>query len=157
MKSFICALFVLLVTSGIPDTLSAASKNPPLSKERQEYIETNLLAGLSHSSAEVRASYMQLVIDLKRVYPRYDFDYAIIPLMALLKGEDDCPMRMMAALALYEFEDSRKSRFAVQQTMLHCSSARLARHCKTLLVKWNQRDDRPVYTASVVYPFDMDE
>jgi len=156
MKSLVCALFVLLVTSGTTDTLSAASKNPPLSPERQEYIETNILAGLAHSSAEVRASYMQLVIDLKRAYPQYDFDYAIIPLMSLLKGEDGCPMRMMAALALYEFEDSRMSRFAVQQTMLHCDSDRLARHCKTLLVKWDQRDDRPLYTAAVTYPFEME-
>lgn len=96
---------------------------------------------------------MQLVIDLKRAYPNYDFDYAIIPLMGILKGEDSCPMRMLAALALYEFEDSRMSRFAVLQTFYHCDSERLTKHCKTLVLKWNQRDARPVYTAEVVYPF----
>jgi hypothetical protein len=153
MKSLVCALFALLVTMSVPGDLFAAAINPPLSTERQEFIRTNIVAGLENSSAEVRASYMQLVIDLKRAYPEYDFDYAIIPLMAQLKSEESCPMRMMAALALYEFEDSRMSRFAVQQTIHHCDSERLTRHCKTLIAKWNARGNRPVYTAQVVYPF----
>lgn len=153
MKTLVCALFALLVTVSIPGDLFAAATNPPLSPERQEYIRTNLVAGLENSSAEVRASYMQLVIDLKRAYPEYDFDYAIIPLMAQLKSAESCPMRMMAALALYEFEDSRMSRFAVQQTIYHCDSERLTRHCKTLIAKWHARSARPVYTAQVVYPF----
>ena len=153
MKSLITALFAMLVICAVPASLSAESSNPPLTDERQDVIRTNLVAGLENSSAEVRASYMQLVIDLKRAYPEYDFDYAIIPLMSILKNEDNCPMRMLAALALYEFEDSRMSRFAVLQTFYHCDSDRLTKHCKTLVLKWHQRDDRPVYTAEVVYPF----
>ena len=153
MKSLILSLFAMLAMLAIPASLSAASSNPPLSEDRQEIIRTNLVAGLENPSAEVRASYMQLVIDLKRAYPDYDFDYAIIPLMSILKNEDSCPMRMLAALALYEYEDSRMSRFAVLQTFYHCDSDRLSKHCKTLVLKWHQRDDRPVYTAEVVYPF----
>ena len=153
MKSIVCALFALLVTLSVPGDLFAAATNPPLSPERQEFIRNNIVVGLESSSAEVRASYMQLVIDLKRAYPEYDFDYAIIPLMAQLKNEEACPMRMMAALALYEFENSRMSRFAVQQTIYHCDSERLTRHCKTLIAKWHSRGNRPVYTAQVVYPF----
>ena len=153
MKSLILSLFAMLAMLAIPASLSAASSNPPLSEDRQEIIRTNRVAGLENPSAEVRASYMQLVIDLKRAYPDYDFDYAIIPLMSILKNEDSCPMRMLAALALYEYEDSRMSRFAVLQTFYHCDSDRLSKHCKTLVLKWHQRDDRPVYTAEVVYPF----
>lgn len=153
MKSLVYAMFALLVTLSVPSDLFAAATNPPLTSERQEFIRNNLVAGLDNSSAEVRASYMQLVIDLKRAYPEYDFDYAIIPLMSQLKSEESCPMRMMAALALYEFEDSRMSHFAVRQTIHHCDSERLSRHCKTLIAKWHARDKRPVYTAQVVYPF----
>jgi hypothetical protein len=153
MKSLVCALFVVFAIYAVTVTLSAATTNPPLGSERQELIRTNVIAGLENPSAEVRASYMQLVIDLKRVYPEHDFDYAIIPLMHLLKDEDGSPMRMLAALALYEFEDSRMGRFAVLQTMKHCDSPRLAKHCKTLIAKWNDRGERPTYTAEVVYPF----
>lgn len=153
MKSLFLSLFAMFALWAIPASLSAASSNPPLSEDRQEIIRTNIIAGLENPSAEVRASYMQLVIDLNRAYPDYDFDYAIIPLMSILKNEDSCPMRMLAALALYEYEDSRMSRFAVLQTFYHCDSDRLSKHCKTLVLKWHQRDDRPVYTAEVVYPF----
>ena len=150
MKSLVLALFAMLAVCAIPASLSATSANPPLGDERQEIIRTNILAGLENPSAEVRASYMQLVIDLNRAYPDLDFDYAIIPLMSILKSEESCPMRMLAALALYEYEDSRMSRFAVLQTFYHCDSDRLSRHCKTLVLKWHEREDRPIYTAEVV-------
>jgi hypothetical protein len=153
MKKVLCSVAVLLVLSAVPYSMFAATVNPPLSKERQELIKTNLLVGLNHSSTEVQADYMQLVIDLKRAYPEYDFDYAIIPLMNKLKNCDDCPVRILAALALYEFQDSRKSRFAVQQTIEHCDTPRLARFCQTLIRKWDNRAPRPNYVAEVVYPF----
>lgn len=153
MKSLLLTLFAMLALFAIPASLSAASINPPLDNNRQNVIRTNIIAGLEHPSAEIRASYMQLVIDLNRAYPEHDFGYAIIPLMSILKNDESCPMRMLAALALYEYEDSRMSRFAVLQTFYHCDIDRLSRHCKTLVLKWHDRDDRPMYTAEVVYPF----
>ncbi len=153
MKKLIYAMFAMLVVCAVPSSLFAETINPPLTPERQEIIKTNVLAGLEHSSAEVQADYVQLVIDLKRAYPQYDFDYAIIPLMSKLKNEESCGMRILAALALYEFEDSGMSRFAVKQTMYHCDNVRLSRFCKTLIRKWDNRGDRAVYTAQVVYPF----
>jgi hypothetical protein len=153
MKKVMYAVFAMLVLCAVPNSLFAATINPPLSQERQDLIKTNLIAGLEHSSAEVQAHYVQLVVDLKRAYPDYDFDYAIIPLMAKLKSSDNCGMRILAALALYEYQDSRMGRFAVQQTIDHCDSDRLAKFCQTLIRKWNNRGDRPAYTAQVVYPF----
>jgi hypothetical protein len=135
------------------NTLFAGENNPPLSKERQEYIKENIVAGLQHRSMEVQADYVQLVIDLKRAYPEYNFDYAIIPLMDKLKNESDAGIRIISALALYEYKDSRKSKFAVQQTAMLDGSERVARHCQTLIRKWDVRAERPVYTAQVVYPF----
>ncbi|MDT8323304.1 MAG: hypothetical protein RRA94_04255 [Bacteroidota bacterium] len=153
MKKMMLTLMMVFVISAVPNMLFAGETNPPLSQERQEYIKTNVLAGMQHSSMEVQADYVQLVIDLKRAYPDYDFDYAIIPLMDKLKNESDAGIRIIAALALYEYQDSRKSKFAVQQTAMRDASERVARHCQTLIRKWNTRSERPIYTAQVVYPF----
>lgn len=153
MKKTIYTLIAMLVICAVPSLVSASSINPPLTPERQNLIKTNLLAGLEHSSSEVQAHYLQLVIDLKRAYPEYNFDYAIIPLMGKLKTNDNCGMRILAALALYEYQDSRMGRFAVQQTIDHCDSDRLAKFCKTLIRKWDNRSERPAYTAQVVFPF----
>lgn len=153
MKKMMMTLMMVFVISAVPNMLFAGETNPPLSQERLEYIKVNVLAGLQHPSMEVQADYVQLVIDLKRAYPEYDFDYAIIPLMDKLKNEAEAGIRIISALALYEFKDSRKSKFAVQQTAMLDDSDRVARHCQTLIRKWNNRTERPIYTAQVVYPF----
>ncbi|PLX31508.1 MAG: hypothetical protein C0600_05415 [Ignavibacteria bacterium] len=153
MKKSMITLVTLLVICAVPASLFATETNPPLSQERQELIETNVTAGLQHASAEVQADYVQLVIDLKRAYPEYDFNYAIIPLMDKLKNESDAGIRILAALALYEYKDSRMSRFAISQTAQLDGSERVARHCQTLVRKWDNRTERPIYTAQVVYPF----
>lgn len=153
MKRFLYALIVVFAVVAAQNTLFAREINPPLSAERQAVIEKNILAGLQHRSLEVRCDYIQLIVDLKRAYPKYDFDYAIIPLMSKLKNEDADCIRILAALALYEYQDSRMGKFAVQQTAVHESSPRLARHCQTLIRKWDERSERPVFVAQVVYPF----
>ena len=153
MKKAMLTLVVMLVISAVPSAIFASESNPPISQERQELIKENILAGIQHKSMEVQADYVQLVIDLKRAYPEYDFDYAIIPLMDKLKNESTPGIRIIAALALYEFKDSRMGKFAIQQTALLDGSDRVARHCQTLIRKWDNRTDRPVYTAQVVYPF----
>jgi hypothetical protein len=153
MKPRMIVMLIIFALSGIQTAAFAGATNPPLSEERQGIIKKNILAGLEHRSMEVRCDYIQLVIDLKRAYPKYNFDYAIIPLMDKLKNEDELSIRILAALALYEYQDSRMSRFAVQQTALHDSSPRLARHCQTLLRKWDDRNDRPLYITEIVYPF----
>jgi hypothetical protein len=151
MKKVLITLLLLVVaTSG---TVLAQVSNPPLSDKRQEQIRENVLAGLEHSSMEVQADYVQLLVDLNRAYPDYNFDYAIIPLMDKLKNESDPGIRILAALALYEYKDSRMSKFAIQQTAKYDGSERVARHCQTLIRKWDNRAERPVYTAQVVYPF----
>lgn len=153
MKTLSYALMLMLALTAVPALLSADTVNPPLSSKRQDVIRTNLLAGLEHSSTEVRAQYVQLIIDLKRAYPQYDFDYTIIPLMSTLKSEENCGLRILAALALYEFPNSRKGRFAIEQTARHCDSQRLARHCTTLLRNWDHRQEHPTYAAQIVFPF----
>ena len=153
MKTLLAILAIAVTVSMLSSTVLANDVHPPLSKERQEYIKTNILAGLNHKNLEVQGNYVQLIIDLKRAYPEYDFDYCIIPLMDKLKNDDREPLRIFAALALYQFEDSGKGLFAVRQTALLDGSARMRRHCTNLLRKWDNRNDTPVYTAQVVYPF----
>lgn len=151
MKKSLMTLLVMMVVASA--SVFAQVNNPPLSADRQNDIKTNLLAGLQHPSMEVQADYIQLIIDLKRAYPEYDFDYAIIPLMDKLKNESESGIRIIAALALYEYKDSRMSKFAIQQTAKHDGSKRVARHCETLIRKWDSRSENSVFTAQVVYPF----
>jgi hypothetical protein len=151
LKSFAVAALLALVL--FPALSSAQNPNPPLSAARQEMIEKNLVAGLQHPSCLVRGDYVRLVIDLKRAYPTLDFDYAIIPLMGLLKSDENECVRIFAALALYQFEDSDRGRFAVSQAIRHDDSDRLRRHCSTLIRKWDNREPAPNYVAMVSYPF----
>ena len=153
MKRFVSISMLLIGALLFLTTANARESNPPLSSERQEIIEKNIVAGMNHSSVEVQCDYVQLIIDLKRAYPKYDFDYAIIPLMDKLKNESNPCVRILAALALYEYQDSRMSRFAIQQTALLDKSPRVARHCNTLIRKWDNRSERPAFVAQVVYPF----
>jgi hypothetical protein len=150
-KSFAVAALLALVL--FPALASAQNLNPPLTPARQELIEKNLIAGLQHPSCLVRGDYIRLVIDLKRAYPTLDFDYTIIPLMALLKGDDNECVRIFAALALYQFEDSGRGRFAVAQAVHHDSSDRMRRHCSTLIRRWDNREPAPASVAMVSYPF----
>jgi len=144
---------LLLIVIAASSTMIAQASNPPLSDTRQEEIRVNILAGLEHRSMEVQADYVQLIVDLKRAYPTYDFEYAIIPLMDKLKNESDPGIRILAALALYEYKDSRKAKFAIQQTAKYDNSERVARHCQTLIRRWDNRTEHPTYTAHLVYPF----
>jgi hypothetical protein len=153
MKRLMIALLAVSALVALQNTLLAREINPPLSSERQKFIEKNILAGLNHRSLEVRCDHIQLIIDLKRAYPKYDFDYTIIPLMDKLKNEEQECIRILAALALYEFQDSRMGKFAVQQTARLDSSPRLARHCQTLIRKWDDRTDQHLFVAEVRYPF----
>jgi hypothetical protein len=153
MKRIMIAIVAAFTFVALQNTLLAREINPPLSTERQVFIEKNILAGLNHKSLEVRCDHIQLIIDLKRAYPKYDFDYAIIPLMDKLKNEEQECIRILAALALYEFQDSRMGKFAVQQTARHDASPRLARHCTTLIRKWDNRADQNIFVAEVRYPF----
>jgi len=139
MKKHLVAISTLLICAASFNIAFANDGNPPLSEKRRNDIQKNILAGLEHVSAEIQADHIQLIIDLKRTYPGYNFDYAIIPLMDKLKNESNPNIRILAALALYEYEDSRKCKFAIKQTALHDSSERVVKHCQTLLRKWNSR------------------
>lgn len=107
-----------------------------MDKARAAMIEQNILANLQHPSDEVKGDAIQLVIDMTKTFPALDLDYAIIPLMHILKNDTRVELRILAALALRGF-DSDRARFAVAQRARFDESPRVARHCSRLMRDWN--------------------
>ena len=134
MKTLILAAALLVVTAASPAYTSAQNAKP-LSTEQQELIQKNVLANLQHSSLEVRANTIQLLIDLKKTYPTYDFGYALLPMMETLKSNERPEFRILAALALYHL-DSELGKFAVARRAQYDESPRVAKHCASLIRNW---------------------
>ena len=137
MKTLTFSLALMLMMISVPNS-SSAQQATPLSEQQQELIETNVLANLDHNSIEVRANTIQLLIDLKKTYPNYDFTYSIIPMMETLKSDDKAEFRILAALALYHL-DSELGRYAVKQRVTYDDSDRVTRHCANLIRNWDKK------------------
>ena len=138
------ALALLLVTAPLANAQDAR----PLSTEKQELIQKNVLANLQHSSLEVRAATIQLLIDLKSTYPAYDLQYAVLPMMETLKSDPKPEFRILAALALFHL-DSDLGRYAVERRAKFDDDSRVARHCSTLIRNWDNEDKGNAFMADV--------
>lgn len=135
MKATLSVLTLALVLAVAP--MMQAQEAKPLTEKQLELIKKNVLANLEHTSLEVRAATMQLLIDMKETYPSNDLAYAIIPLMETLKNDEKPEFRILAALALFHL-DSELGRFAVERRAKYDDDERVARHCATLAKKWDQ-------------------
>ncbi|MCB2205176.1 hypothetical protein KQI65_10535 [bacterium] len=146
MKATLSVLTLVLVLA--TTSMTQAQDAKPLSDHQQEMIKKNVLANLHHSSLDVRAATMQLLIDMKKTYPSYDMSYATIPLMETLKNDEKPEFRILAALALYHL-DSELGRFAVERRAKYDSDERVARHCATLAKKWDSDRQDDSFLATV--------
>lgn len=146
MKTATITLVVLLALFTAPVFALTDEPVKPLTQDQFSLIEKNILKNLQCKCCEVRANTIQTIIDLKSAYPEENFDYAIIPLMGVLKGDDRYEVRILAALALYQY-DSDLAKFAVSRRALYDSSERVARHCASLTREWGKQA-LPELTAS---------
>ncbi len=136
MKKSLTTLTLMLALVALSLTASAQDARP-LTEKQKSLIETNVLANLESASMEVRASTMQLVIDLKKTYPAYDISFAVIPMMETLKSDEKAEFRILAALTLYHL-NSDLGRFAVERRAEYDSNDRVARHCSMLARNWGK-------------------
>jgi hypothetical protein len=138
MKTAAITLVVLLGLCFSPVFALTDEPVRPLNHDQLNLIEKNVLKNLNCCCCEVRANTIQTIIDLKKAYPKEDFDYAIIPLMSLLKGDQRYEVRILAALALYQF-DSELAKFAIERRALYDDSERVAKHCAALIREWDSK------------------
>jgi hypothetical protein len=137
MKKSLYAIALVVALVALPLTNAFSQNATPLSDRQKDLIKTNVLANLVNSSMEVRASTMQLVIDLKKTHPSYDITYAVLPMMETLKGDEKPEFRILAALTLYHL-DSELGRYAVERRAQFDSNDRVARHCAALVRNWGK-------------------
>ncbi|MDT8324408.1 MAG: hypothetical protein RRA94_09870 [Bacteroidota bacterium] len=146
MKATVSMLALALVLFAAP--LVNAQEAKPLSEKQLEMIKENVLANLDHTSLEVRAATMQLLIDMKETYPSYDLSYAVLPMMETLKSDSKPEFRILAALALFHL-DSDLGRFAVERRAKYDDDERVARHCASLVRNWDKEKDKDSFLAEI--------
>jgi hypothetical protein len=124
------ALFSLLVGFVVlSGACRAAEPVSPFSAARMNLVERNLVRSLASPISAIRFDAIQTVIALRRTAAPFDEGSYIIPLMRCMKS-DDCPeVRIIAALALSEF-NSHLARWSVERHAMYDSSARVAKHCE---------------------------
>ncbi|MFZ1729206.1 MAG: hypothetical protein WBQ23_12490 [Bacteroidota bacterium] len=137
MKKSLSAFALMLALVALPLTNAFAQDARPLTDRQMDLIETNVLANLGSPSMELRASTMQLLIDLKKTHPSYNIGYAVLPMMETLKSDEKPEFRILAALTLYHL-DSELGRYAVERRAQFDSNDRVARHCAALARNWGK-------------------
>jgi hypothetical protein len=139
MKFLVAALVCMTMNAAATPPSGA----PALNDAQIASLRANITDNLQDASIDIRTSTMQLVMELKDAYPTADLDFAIIPLMTVLKNDNTPELRILAACALHAY-DSELARFAVSRRALYDSSDRVARHCAAIARAWMEK---PVETV----------
>lgn len=137
MKKTLTTAALALALVALPLASALAQDARSLTERQMELIEKNVLANLESPSMEVRAGTMQTLIELRKAYPSYDVNYAVLPMMETLKHDDKPAFRILAALTLYHL-DSELGRFAVERRAQYDDNPRVARHCAALVRNWGR-------------------
>lgn len=121
MKNVIilCSLLVLSITIS-----SFGFNDPNLSRKNsfnRDLVVTNLMNGVNSENQGLKMSSTYFLGELKS-------DKAVIPLMKILKTEDNEESRIMAALSLLKIGDSRGI-FAIKQAINFDDSERVQKMC----------------------------
>jgi len=138
MNTALYTALLCITLSSAPISFTHAQQAAAPSESQIELIKKNVLSNLQHPSLDVRAGSMQLLIDLKKTWPTYDLDFAILPIMEMLKTDEKDEFRILAALTLFHL-DSKLGRFAVEQRAKFDESERVARHCAALIRNWEKK------------------
>ncbi|MBN1448955.1 MAG: hypothetical protein JXA28_13580 [Bacteroidetes bacterium] len=126
----VCALL-----STIP--LAASQGHTKLPETRQQILKQNILRNLEHRIPDIRTNTLQLLIDLSMTHPEFDLDFALIPVMHILKNDKREGLRILAAVALFHIGGAR-GHFAVHRRGLYDDSPRVARNCRRLALHWGE-------------------
>lgn len=134
-------LALLLITVLAAPSADAASSERP-GKKQIKSIEKNISSNLAHKSEEVRSGTMELLIDMRRSWPELDLEFAVTPLLDVLKDDASAECRMLAATALYLLE-SERGRVAIAHRAEFDASEQVRKHCEAVGSAWNDRTAVP--------------
>lgn len=130
--SFVFLSLFLLMAGSLP----ARQSNPPLEERQIALITENLRNNLTTCCDEVKANTLQLLIDLDATHPEVPLDFAVLPVMRILKQHSDEGMRILAAVALQRIGGER-ARYAVSRRALYDESERVSRNCSRIARHWD--------------------
>ena len=130
--SFVLLSLFLLMAGSLP----ARQSNPPLDERHIALITENLHNNLTTCCDEVKANTLQLLIDLDATHPEVPLDFAVLPVMRILKQHSDEGMRILAAVALQHIGGER-ARYAVSRRALYDVSERVSRNCSRIARHWD--------------------
>lgn len=134
-------LALLLITVLAAPSADAASSERP-GKKQIKSIEKNISSNLAHKSEEVRSGTMELLIDMRRSWPELDLEFAVTPLLDVLKDDASAECRMLAATALFLL-DSGRGRVAIAHRAEFDASEQVRKHCEAVGSAWNDRTAVP--------------
>jgi hypothetical protein len=119
-------------TTDISSAVEGESYVESMPKARVDLIEPNIVIALESGIPGMQADAAQLVRDLNRILPEESFSECVIPLMAILKNEQqERPVRILAALALDQIGSERGS-FAIARTATFTSDPQVKYVCTWL-------------------------
>lgn len=124
MKKRNLIISIILTTVFLTYNLFAGDPVKKDSKISQDLIEENYLEGLHSDNQGLRISCAYFLGELKS-------DKAVIPLMKMLRSEDNDGARLMAALSLIKIEDNT-GLFMVSREGTFNSSDRVRKMCNHL-------------------------
>ena len=131
-----CKLAVFLALAGMSLSFTPGSSDAgdTISDKVLNYAEKNLSNTLGRYNSDYNLSAVEVIYDLKRMYPDMSFNKAVIPMMRILRNHDDQNVRVMAAMLLQQIGDGRGT-WAVKEAA-RFDDSKLVRHvCATLSVQ----------------------
>ncbi len=133
MKQFHGYLFALLgalVVSGVVFAQDQQKVDPRFTPGNLLLIEQNLIAGLRDTDHPgLQESSGQLLLELQRSVPAFDYSDALFPLMTIVKDENEpSAARIYAALALHNLKSARGD-YAIEMTAKMTDDTRVQKVC----------------------------
>ena len=124
----VAALVIIGVfTSGLPAQETKDDQSKRVEKILKLAVQ-NLKSTLKEGNDNLKESAMEVVKELKEVYPQAKLSGTIIPLMQILRTHPDNSMRILSALTLKEIGDE-KAFFAITEAAKFDSSSIVRQIC----------------------------
>lgn len=95
--------------------------------------DKNLTVALKGDNEGLKESAIQVVAELKAVYPEFEFRKVVIPLMSILRNHDNKNIRILAALSLWEL-GNEYGRYAVKEAATMDNNPMVRHICTSLVV-----------------------
>lgn len=132
MKSTAVVLLAMLLVAGLAYAGTPAPVSKTLTEDQLDRIEANLVVGLKSGIPSLQTSALFVLRLVKAAALQHDFSSAIIPVMAILRDEEQaCNARILATLALNDLKSGRGN-YAISMVARFADEGRLKHVCQWL-------------------------